>query len=45
MLIPATEREQDDFNEMIEILKRYRPRKDSKYKKLRDDLLINAQNY
>ena len=29
---------------MLEILKKYQPRKDSKYKKLKDDLVINAQN-
>ena len=30
---------------MLEISKKYRPRKDSKYEKLRDDLLINAKNF
>ena len=30
---------------MFEVLKYYKPRKDSKYYKLKDDLLINAQNF
>ena len=30
---------------MIKILKAYRPRNDSKYYKLKQDLLINAQNF
>ena len=30
---------------MLEILKIYKPRKNSKYYKLKDDLLINAQNF
>ena len=29
---------------MIDILKKYKPRKDSKYYKLKQDLLINAKN-
>ena len=31
ILIPAVEREQDNFDDMIDILKAYRPKKDSKY--------------
>ena len=30
---------------MLEILKKYKSRKDSKYKKLKEDLLINAENF
>ena len=43
ILIPAAEREQDDFDDMTELLKNYSPRKNSKYYKLKDDFLINAQ--
>ena len=43
--IPAVEREQDNFDDMIEIIKAYRPKKDSKYYGLKQDLLINAQNF
>ena len=45
ILIPAAEREQDDFDDRFELLKNYKPRKNSKYYKLKDDLLINAQNF
>ena len=45
ILIPTAEREQDEFDDMLEILKNYKPRKNSKYYKLKDDLLINAQNF
>ena len=45
ILIPAVEREQDNFYGMIEILKVYRPKKDSKYNGLKQDLIINAQNF
>ena len=44
-LIPGAEREQDNFDNMIKILKAYRPRRNSKYYKLKKDLLINAQNF
>ena len=30
---------------MLEILKKYKPRNDFKYKKLKDDLAINVQNF
>ena len=33
VLIPGAEREQNEFDDMLEILKKYKPRKDSKYKK------------
>ena len=45
ILISAVEREQDNFDDMIKILKAYRPRKDSKYYGLKQDLVINAQNF
>ena len=45
IVIPAAEREQDNFDSILESLKMYRPRKDSKYKKLKDDILVNAQNF
>ena len=45
ILIPGAEREQDNFDNMIKILKAYRPRRNSKYYKLKKDLLINAQNF
>ena len=45
ILIPAAEREQDDFDEMYELLKKYKPRKDSKHNKLKEDLLINAKKF
>ena len=45
ILIPAAEREQDKFDDTLEILRSYKPRKNSKYYKLKDDLLINAQNF
>ena len=45
VIIPGAEREKDEFYDMLEILKECTPRKDSKYKKLKDDLLINAQNF
>ena len=43
ILIPAAEREQGNFDNRFELLKDYKPRKDSKYYKLKDDLLINAK--
>ena len=43
ILIPVAEREQSEFNDIFELLKMYKPKKGSKYKKLKDDLLINAQ--
>ena len=45
ILIPAVEREQDNFDGIIEILKVYGPKKDSKYNGLKQDLIINAQNF
>ena len=45
ILIPGAEREQNEFDDMTDILKTYRPRKDSKYYKLKQDLLINEQNF
>ena len=45
ILIPAVDREQDNFHDMNKILKAYRPRKDSKYYGLKQDLVINAQNF
>ena len=45
ILIPGAEREQNNFDDMLEILKKYKPRKDSKYYKLKDDPLINIQNF
>ena len=35
ILIPAVEREQDDFDDMLQKIKDYKPRKDSKYYKHR----------
>ena len=43
ILIPAAEKEQDDFDEMYKFLKEYKSRKDSKYNKFKEDLLINAK--
>ena len=45
ILIPGGEREQNNFDDIIKILKSYRPRKDSKYCKLKQDLLINAKKF
>ena len=45
ILIPAVQREQDNFDDMIKILKAYRPRKDSKYYGLKQDLANNVQNF
>ena len=45
ILIPGAESEQDNFDDIVKTLKGYRPRKDSKYYKLKQDLLINAQNF
>ena len=45
IFIPAAEREQESFDSILESLKMYRLRIDSKYKKLKDDLVINAQNF
>ena len=44
ILMPGPEREQGNFDDIIKILKAYKPRKDSKFYKLKQDLLINAQN-
>ena len=38
ILIPGVEREQNSFNDIIRILKAYRPRKSSKHYKLKQDL-------
>ena len=43
ILIPRAYREQDDFDKRYELLKIYKPKKDSKYNKIKDDLLINAK--
>ena len=43
--IPGAEREQDEFDYVLEKLIKYNPRKDSKYKKPKDNLLINVQNF
>ena len=43
MLIPVAEREQDDFDNRFELLKDYKPKKDSKYYKLKDNHLINTK--
>ena len=43
-LIAAAEREQDNFDDMIKILKDYKPKK-SDNKKKKDALVINAQNF
>ena len=40
--MPAVEKEQDDFDEMFEFLKEYKPRKDSKYNKFKEDLVRNG---
>ena len=45
VIIPGAEREQNEFDDMLEIIKPYRPKKDSKYKKIKDDLVINAQKF
>ena len=45
IIIPAAEREQNEFDYSLRALKEYNPRKDFKYKKLKDDLVINAQNF
>ena len=45
ILIPVTERKKDEFDDMLEILKNYKPRQDSKYNKLKEDLLINAKKF
>ena len=42
--IPVAEREQNDSDAIFKLLKNYKPRTDSKYKTLKDDILINAQN-
>ena len=46
VLIPGAEREgeQDEFNDMLKLLKKYRPNT-PKYVKSKKDLLINAQNF
>ena len=45
ILIPGAEGEQDNFDDIIRILIVYNPRKDSKYYKLKQDLLINAPTF
>ena len=45
IIIPGAERERNNFDDIIKILKAYRPRNDSKYYKLKRDLLINAQKF
>ena len=45
IVIPAAEREQGEFNYLLEVLKEYNSRKDSKNKKLKDNLVINPQNF
>ena len=45
LLISAAEREQDDFDKMYKLLEKCKPRKNSKYKKLKEDLLINAKHF
>ena len=45
VLIPGAEREQNEFDNMLKIFKKYRPRKDFMYKKLKDDLVINVKNF
>ena len=45
ILIPATEREQDEIDDMLEELQIYKPTKDSKHKQRKDDLFINPQNF
>ena len=44
ILILAVEREQDNFDELIEILKKCKARK-SDNKKKKNTLVINAQNF
>ena len=43
ILIPGPEREQNNFDDIIKILQDYKSRKNSKYYKLKQDLLINKQ--
>ena len=43
ILKPVAAREQDNFDGIIKILKNYRPRRDSKYYKLKQNLLINGR--
>ena len=45
ILIPGAEREQNNFDYVIKILNIYKLRKDSKYYKFKQDLLINAHNF
>ena len=45
LTISGAEREQNNFNDIIRILKVYKPKTDPKYYKLKQDLLINAQNF
>ena len=45
ILISTAEREQDDFDKMYKLLKKYKPRKDSKYNKFKEDFLINAKKF
>ena len=43
--IPAVEKEQNKSDDMVKILKKYKPKKNYKYKKLTDDLVINVKNF
>ena len=45
ILIPGAEREQDEFDAVVDILKKYKPRKYSKYYKLKQNLLINDKTF
>ena len=45
ILIWAVEREQDNFDDMIEILKVYKPKKDFQYYGRKQDLVINVQDF
>ena len=44
ILISAVKREQDNFDDMIKILKDYKPKKNDNKKK-KGDLVVNAQNF
>ena len=45
ILIPAADKEQYYFDKSYELLTIFKPKKDSKYNKLKGDLLINAKNF
>ena len=45
ILIPAAERRQNAFDSELEKLKKYKPQRTSRYYKLKEDLLVNAQNF